>query len=250
MKFDVCAPMLFPKLSAAEAVFETAKAGFKAIEFWRLNESEIQSVKAAAESTGIYITSLCLDDFRMNEHGHENAWLEALDGTIKKAQALGTKTLVTQVGQDTGEDRRIQRDRIAALLKRASSRLSDVGLCIAIEPLNTAYDHKGAFLYTADDAYEIALDANSASVGITLDLYHQQAQCGDIINAFLRTQSAVKHIHIAGHPGRHEPWTGETDYKNVFAALEKHGYNGYVGLEYMPSLSANESLAQFLKIYN
>ncbi len=249
MKFDVCAPCLLPGLSGAEAVSKIAKAGFSAVEFWRLDASEIASVKAAANSAGVFITSLCLDDFRMNESGNEAAWLSALDKTIEKARALGAGTLVTQVGQDTGEDRRVQRDRIIALLRRAVSRLSDAGICVAIEPLNTLYDHVGTFLYSADEARDIALAADSPSVGITFDLYHQQAQCGNLINAFLRAQSVVKHIHIAGHPGRHEPWTGEVDYKNVFAALEKHGYAGYVGLEYIPSMEAGASLTRFLETY-
>lgn len=35
-------------------------------------------------------------------------------------------------------------------------------------------------------------------------------------------------------PGQHEPGTGEIDFLNVLRAVKNVGYNGYVGLEYVP----------------
>ena len=39
---------------------------------------------------------------------------------------------------------------------------------------------------------------------------------------------------IADAPGRHEPGTGEINYKTVLRHLEKTGYKGYVGYELFP----------------
>ena len=42
------------------------------------------------------------------------------------------------------------------------------------------------------------------------------------------------HIHVADAPGRHEPGTGEINYKTVLRHLEKTGYKGYVRYELFP----------------
>jgi hydroxypyruvate isomerase len=42
------------------------------------------------------------------------------------------------------------------------------------------------------------------------------------------------HVQIADVPGRGQPGTGELDWDAVLTALTRHGYQGYVGLEYRP----------------
>ncbi|MBO0715662.1 MAG: hypothetical protein J2P59_12960, partial [Acidimicrobiales bacterium] len=53
----------------------------------------------------------------------------------------------------------------------------------------------------------------------------------------------IAHVQIADHPGRGEPGTGKLDLLRYLAALEEHGYSGWVGLEYAPTTSTLESLA-------
>jgi hydroxypyruvate isomerase len=36
-------------------------------------------------------------------------------------------------------------------------------------------------------------------------------------------------------PGRHEPGTGELNYRNIFKKIESLGYKGFVGMEYAPT---------------
>ncbi len=43
------------------------------------------------------------------------------------------------------------------------------------------------------------------------------------------------HIQVAQVPDRHEPDSpGEVDYAYVFRLLEERGYEGWIGLEYVP----------------
>ena len=48
-------------------------------------------------------------------------------------------------------------------------------------------------------------------------------------------------------PGRHEPGTGEIDCGQFFAALDRAGYDGYVGLEYCPAGNTEEGLDAWLR---
>ena len=53
----------------------------------------------------------------------------------------------------------------------------------------------------------------------------------------------IGHIQIADTPERHEPGTGEIHYPHVLTALDRLGYQGYIGLEYNPTRSSEESFA-------
>ena len=53
----------------------------------------------------------------------------------------------------------------------------------------------------------------------------------DTISAYV---DQMGHIHVADVPGRHEPGTGEIQYKKVIRHLESSGYKGLVGYELFP----------------
>jgi len=60
---------------------------------------------------------------------------------------------------------------------------------------------------------------------------------GDLIRTITNNLDYIKHIQLADNPGRHEPGTGEINYSSIFSALQKVGYSGYVGCEYIPKES-------------
>ena len=69
-----------------------------------------------------------------------------------------------------------------------------------------------------------------------MDLYHCQIVEGDVATRIRRyvPTGHVGHVQIAGVPERHEPDTGELDYRYLFAVLDECGYDGWVGCEYRP----------------
>jgi hydroxypyruvate isomerase len=65
---------------------------------------------------------------------------------------------------------------------------------------------------------------------------------GNIVATLRRCIDRIGHIQIADSPERHEPGSGEINYPYVLAEIERLGYDGYVGLEFNPSGSTEESL--------
>jgi hydroxypyruvate isomerase len=53
----------------------------------------------------------------------------------------------------------------------------------------------------------------------------------------------VFHVHIADHPGRNEPGSGEIDLRKRVGWLIEQGYSGAIGLEYRPLASSAETIA-------
>jgi len=41
----------------------------------------------------------------------------------------------------------------------------------------------------------------------------------------------TENVQIANNPGRHQPGTGEINYRCLFDLIDRIGYIGYIGLE-------------------
>ena len=52
----------------------------------------------------------------------------------------------------------------------------------------------------------------------------------------------IEHVQVADNPGRHQPGTGEINYPFVFDHIDGSGYDGWVGLEYVPDGDTRSSL--------
>ena len=53
----------------------------------------------------------------------------------------------------------------------------------------------------------------------------------------------IGHMQCADVPGRHEPGTGEIDFAALFDRIDRLGYRGWIGAEYLPSGKTADSLA-------
>ena len=63
---------------------------------------------------------------------------------------------------------------------------------------------------------------------------------GNLIPTITANIASIGHFHSADVPGRFEPGTGEINYRNVFAAIDRTGYDRYVGVEAVPSKNSAE----------
>ncbi len=66
----------------------------------------------------------------------------------------------------------------------------------------------------------------------------------DITGTLARYSDKIAHVQVADAPGRGAPGTGTLDFELLFAQLAGQGYQGSVGLEYLPSDPA-DSAASF-----
>lgn len=244
MRLCVCIPCFFKNIPVEKAIFQAAKLGYDAVELWSWKGMDVPAVRAALEETGVELLSMCTTEFRMTDPGYRQLWLQGLEESCRQAQILGVKRLITQVGPDTGVDRAVQHDAIVTTLKAAVPILEEYGVTVMIEPLNVLVDHAGYYLTTAAEGFAIIRQVNHPLVKLVYDIYHQQVTEGNIIPSVTGNLDCIAHLHAAGHPGRHELQLGENDYRNIFAAIDRAGYTGACGLEYLPTLPPEESLAQ------
>ena len=140
-----------------------------------------------------------------------------------------------------GADPDLLEDVLVDNLKYAAVRCADAGIRLLIEPINLR-DIPGFYLSTTDHAERILERVGSDNLYIQYDFYHMQIMQGDLMPTFMRLKHKIAHVQIADNPGRNEPGTGEINYAFILAALDRAGYEGWVGCEYKPKAGTSEGL--------
>lgn len=245
MRLCVALPCHFPMGSTEEvctAIRKSAAMGFDAVEIYCWGGWDIPTVRETLLETGVELVSLVVSETRMTDPAYRDSWLCALREVCETASALGAKRLITQVGPDTGAPREVQHAAIVETFKQAKPILEQYGITVMPEPLNVKVNHPGYYLTSSAEAFAIIREVDSPFVKVIYDIYHQQITEGDIIPTVTANIDLIAHLHAAGHPGRHELWEGELNYKYIFNAIDKAGYTGACGLEYGSLGSPLESL--------
>lgn len=249
MRICVPIPCFFPKLDLCEAIERVAALGFDAVEIYKWKDLNLDRVRFALEKNNVEMLSMCTSEFRMTDPEYRDLWLAGLRESCAAANRLGVRRLITQVGPDTGKPRSEQHAAIVAALHAAKPILEESNVTVMIEPLNTYVDHKGYYLWSSAEAFEIIRQVNHPLVKMVFDIYHQQVMEGNIIPNITNNLDCIAHLHAAGHPGRHELQFGENNYRFIIDEVEKAGYAGAIGVEYKPLLSPEESLQSVKLLY-
>jgi hydroxypyruvate isomerase len=156
---------------------------------------------------------------------------------IVGSQFIHVMSGVVPEGASTAELWRTYIVRLRYVCEAASA----AGLPVLIEPIGAATisNYLMADPYLALQAIE---EVRAPNLFMLFDAFHA-ADAGIDPIAFVRQNfSKIAHLHIADHPGRHEPGTGRINFGDLFQLLKGVGYRGAVGLEYVPLSSTDEGL--------
>jgi len=166
--------------------------------------------------------------------GREREFASGLASALDLAAALACPRIHVMAGVlADGAQRTRARATFVENLRFAADAASRRGVGLTIEPINPR-DIPGYFLNTQAEAHAIREEVGAPNLSVQMDLYHAQIVEGDVSEKLKRWLPHIGHIQIAGVPGRHEPDTGEVNYRYLFALLDELGYRGWVGCEYRP----------------
>lgn len=122
---------------------------------------------------------------------------------------------------------------LVANLRFAAEALARQRIKLLVEPLNT-FDVPGFHLHRSGQAIELIERVGHDNLYLQYDAYHMQRMEGELANTLQRLLPRIAHVQIADTPGRHEPGTGEINYRFLLRHLDAIGYAGWVGCEYKP----------------
>lgn len=128
------------------------------------------------------------------------------------------------------------RKTYAVNLDWAMGQLGGTGLTLLVEAISIPGYHLATLAY----AREVQDRLGAAQL---FDTYHAATLGADPAKWIAANAPRIGHVHIADHPGRHEPGTGTLDFPSILAALQDAGYAGAIGFEYLPSRATTESAA-------
>lgn len=249
MRLCVALPCFFKSEELVDSIKIVKQLGYDAVEMYNWKNVDVKALRVALDENGVEMISMCTSFFTLNDLAVADVWLENLEQSCIIANELKVKRLITQVGMDNGQERAVQHGAIVSTLKRAVPILEKYDVTVMIEPLNVLVDHKGYFMPSSKEAFDIVKEVNSTHVAVVYDIYHQQLSEGNIIPSIIQNMQYIAHLHSAGSDGRVELDKGENDYKYIFERIDNAGYKGCCGLEYRPTMPSVESLKKMREKY-
>ena len=233
-----------PVLQALESV---ARAGFDTCDNfpWRdANEFATyrEGLRRYALGAGVLVVNKHPDvnalGCSLNDPADREGFLRELARCIAAAETVECSRLEVLSGNTIpGVLREEQMQSCVDTLRAAVPLLERHRMTAVIEMLNSTEEHPGYFLDTTREALELIERLGRPRVKLLFDIYHVQLAEGNIIRKLRENIGHIGQIHFADAPGRHEPGTGEINFRNVFKAIYELGdhYPGYVTAEYQPT---------------
>ena len=235
MKLSVCTDAVFKGKNTVESMKKIRNSGYTSFEFWSWWDKDIDSIIKAQEELGMEVVAFCTQMISLVDATQRCLYLEGLKETILVAKRFSCKTLITQTGDElVGVSREKQHESLVEGLRLCAPILEKAGITIVMEPLNTLVNHKGYYLTSSDEAFQIVKEVGSPNVKVLYDIYHQQITEGHLIARITGNIDKIGHFHAAGNPGRHELYNSEINYDYIFTTIDNTEYSGYMGLEYFP----------------
>ena len=175
--------------------------------------------------------------------GREDEFKTSIDTALEYAATLKCPQVHVMAGLvPAAADRNRHRDTFAANLAWAGPRAKEAGVALLLEPLN-AIDFPGYLVGSLAAAQEIIQLSGSDNGFLQYDVYHMQMSQGRLAESFRDHMDSIRHVQIAGVPGRHEPDSSqEINFPMLFLYLDSVGYRGWVGCEYRPRVKTAAGL--------
>jgi hydroxypyruvate isomerase len=175
--------------------------------------------------------------------GRESQLRETVLAAIETASVLGTQRLNILSGiLPDSVDRNEARQTAAANLAAVAGAAHAAGITLLVEPINNV-DWPGYAIPKVSDALEVIRTVDHDSVALQFDAYHVARAGDDLFDALDASIQIVRHVQIADVPGRHQPGTGTLPLDRFLGSLDRLGYGGVVGLEYIPEGNTADALA-------
>jgi len=232
-----------------------ARAGLQSVELvaehigWP--DAEIERAKKLAGSFDLGMdTIIATPDWKkrpvsMVNPEHREGFLSDVRQAITFARKLEIPYIILMSGDEIpGRSHEEQYGSMLEGAKRAGELAAKADVTLIVEPLNAKVDHKGFFLTSCGEGLKLVRETDNPHVKLLLDIYHEQVQVGNVIRTIREAAPHVAVFHVADNPGRNDPGSGELDYPNIYRAIQRTGYAGYITMEYLPLGDPADSLTK------
>lgn len=249
LKFAANLSMLFTEVPFMERFALAKAAGFSFVEYMFPYDYNVSELKQQLQDNGLrqILFNLPAGDWSNGDRGlganpeRVEEFRAGVPKAIEYALALGVPQINCQVGKQLPNHSYEEHwHTMVENVGFAAKALHKHGLRLVVEPVNR-FDIPGFFLYRTEQVLKLIDQLQLPNILVQYDVYHAQREEGELTATLRQHLNKIGHIQIADNPGRHQPGTGEINYPFIFKELETLGYQGYIGLEYVPSPDSKSS---------
>ena len=250
MRFSANISILFKETTFLERFGRAAELGFSAVEFWWPSGEDLDAIAEALKDADLHVALMNFDagDMAAGDRGlagdpeRSERFRENVPAAVELARSSRCPRMNVLVGhevesRDRGKQLALARENV----RYAADEAGKFGIEVLVEAVNT-FENGPFLLHNTVQAVSFVEAVGRGNVKIQHDLYHMQRMEGNLVANLRENIDFIGHVQVADSPGRGEPGTGEIRYAYVLGCLERLGYSGYVGLEYNPTTSTEESL--------
>jgi hydroxypyruvate isomerase len=239
-RFAANLSMMFTEHPFLDRFEAAAKAGFTAVEFLFPYDHPADEVgkRLTENSLTQALFNLPPGNWDAGEKGFAalparfNDLKKSINTALPYAKATGVKRLHLMAGIADSNDKAAQ-DAYRKSVIYAAETLGPESIDVVIEPIN-ARNVPGFFLNNFGTAHAIVKELALPNLKLQFDIYHCQIIHGDVTMRLRAMMPDIGHIQIASVPSRNEPDSEELNYPFLFDELDRLGYEGFVGCEYVP----------------
>jgi len=260
MKLSLCLEMLFTDLPVNERIGVASRLGYEAVEFWDFRNKNLSEIAEIIERHGLTVAAMSGN--RRNaliDPDAARGLVEEMEEVFEAAGRLRCRNIMllsdvlAEDGSASTDFETTPQEKMNVVVENLQMIARHPGaaqLTLLLEPLNTTLDHRGCFLNRSAIGAEIIRRVNSENVKLLYDIYHMSMMKEDVLSEIEKSFEWIGYFHVADMPGRHQPGTGEIDYRRVNALLKKLRYDGFVGMEFSALGDSEEAAAAPLNVFN
>jgi hydroxypyruvate isomerase len=250
-RFSANISMLFKELEFPERFEAAAQAGFKAVEIQFPYAWDKGRLAQIAQHFGVEVVLINIPagDSEKGDRGigclpsRVTEFRDSIAKAIEYSKALGCKQMNCLAGVAPPDvDGAKLRETYISNLRYAAGELARAEMTLLIEPINTR-TIPGFYLNGSAQALAIMDESGSANLKLQYDLFHMRIMGDDLARTLAANLARIGHMQIADVPDRHEPGTGEIDFPPLFDLIDRLGYTGWIGAEYLPKGKTEDGLA-------
>lgn len=249
-RFSANLSMLFKEVDFLDRFDRAAAAGFKGVEFLFPYEWDMDELveRLRRNSLEMVLHNLPAGNWSAGERGlasladRVDEFKQGVALAIDYAGALECPRLnclagIPPVTQDAGKTM----ETLVGNIRYAADETAKNGIRLVVEALNWE-DVPGFYLNSTRQVVDLLKAVDHPNASMQYDIYHMQVMEGNLIKTIRQNLDSIGHMQLADVPGRHEPGTGEINFPNLLKAIDEMGYEGWIGCEYVPSQSTEQSL--------
>ena len=235
---------LYPEMDFCQKIERIKAAGFDAIEFWSWDDKDLDAISETCQRLGVQVKAFGgTTYYSLCDREHSSDCIEWIRKTAEAAKQLHCKNLILFPNHFTPSGCADFRDKytaeaaiasITANLVRMVPILEENGLTALLEPLCNIGADAGMTVTDTSVGADIVRAVHSDHVKLLCDVYHMQVMHGNLQTNITKNTDIVPYIHIDDAPDRHEPGTGEINFRYLAQQIKESDFSGTVCMEYFP----------------